>query len=35
MKRTVKVVAAKAIVEVKNFVKNYSEFQKKVVTFLA
>lgn len=35
MKRTVKVVATKSIVEIKNFVKNYSDFHKTVVTFLA
>lgn len=35
MKRTIKVIASKAINEIKNFVKNYSEFQKTIVTFLA
>jgi len=35
MKRTIKVIASKSITEIKNFVKNYSDFQKTVVTFLA
>ena len=35
MKRTIKVIASKSITEIKNFVKNYSDFQKTIVTFLA
>ena len=35
MKRTIKMIGSKIISEIKNYVKNYSEYQKTIVTFLA
>jgi hypothetical protein len=35
MKKTIKLIGGKFIGEIKGFVKNYSDFQKTIVTFLA
>jgi len=35
MKRTLKVIGSKIIAETKNFVKNFCQFHKTIITFLA